>query len=174
MNDRPIGVSILAVLHLIGGVLLLYAQVVLFANFDRVSESLDTVGIPPTLLVFGLVLLAGITFASGIGMWLGTRWGWWCAAFYYIYGVARNANAYRLVSDLADGLEAGSHSAGYYFAKFGARVVIYFLLTLYFFKSNVLAYFGLSDMHKATAIGILVSLTAAIFALSAGMTWLTR
>lgn len=169
MNDRPVGVSILAVLHLIGGVLLLGAQVLLFANLDRVTEGLDTVGIPPALLIVGLMLLAGITLASGIGMWLGTRWGWWCAAFYYVYSVARNANAFLMVSDFAEGLEGGSRGPGYYYAKFGGRVIIHFLLFLYFFKTNVLEYFDMNDMHKGKAVAILVLITATIFGISTGI-----
>ena len=107
MKDRPTGVTILSVLHLIGGVLLLAGQVMLLVNLDRVSQGLDAVGIPPVLLVMGVMLLAGIALASGIGMWLGTRWGWWCAAFYYVYSIAINANAFLMISDLTDGLEGG-------------------------------------------------------------------
>lgn len=169
MNDRPAGVSILAVLHLIGGVLLLGAQVLLLANFDRLQEGMYAVGIPPVLLVFGVMLLAGIALASGIGMWLGTRWGWWCATFYYVYSIARNANAFLMVSDLSDALEGGTRGPGYYYAKFGGRVVVHFLLLLYFFKSNVVAYFGMDDVHKGKAVGILIAVTAAVFGLSTGI-----
>ncbi|MHC4876534.1 MAG: hypothetical protein ACYTGL_08545, partial [Planctomycetota bacterium] len=167
------GVTILAVLHLVGGVLLLVGQVMLLANLDRVSQGLNGVGIPPALLVMGVMLLAGIALASGVGMWLGTRWGWWCAAFYYVYSVARNANAFLMVSDLADGLEGGSRGPGYYYAKFGGRVVIHLLLLLYFFKDNVLEYFEAQDQHKGKAIGILIGVTAAIFGISSGISALS-
>lgn len=173
MKDRPTGVTILAVLHLIGGVLLLFGQVVLLANLDRVSQGLDAVGIPPALLVMGVMLLAGIALVSGIGMWLGTRWGWWCAAFYYVYSVARHANAFVMVSDLADGLEGGSRGPGYYYAKFGGRVVIHLLLLLYFFKDNVVEYFEVQDQHKGKAIGILIGVTAAIFGIASGISALS-
>lgn len=169
MKDRPTGVTILSVLHLIGGVLLLIGQVMLLANLDRVSQGLDAVGIPPALLVMGVMLLAGIALASGIGMWIGTRWGWWCAVFYYVYSVARNANAFLMISDLADGLDGGSRGPGYYYAKCGGRVVIHLLLLMYFFKDNVLEYFETEDVHKGKAIGILILVTAVVFALSFGI-----
>ena len=173
MKDRPTGVTILSVLHLIGGVLLLAGQVMLLVNLDRVSQGLDAVGIPPVLLVMGVMLLAGIALASGIGMWLGTRWGWWCAAFYYVYSIARNANAFLMISDLTDGLEGGSRGPGYYYAKFGGSVVIHLLLLLYFFKDNVLEYFETQDVHKGKAIGILILVTAVIFGLSSGISALS-
>jgi hypothetical protein len=169
MKERPTGVTILSVLHVIGGVILLGAQVMLLANFDRVSQGLDAAGIPPVLLVMGIMLLAGIALTSGIGMWLGTRWGWWCSVFYYIYSVARNANAFLVVSDLADELERDSRGPGYYYAKFGGRIVIHFLLLLYFFNANVLEYFETEDVNKGKAIGIVILVTALIFALSFGV-----
>lgn len=169
MNDRPVGVSILAVLHLIGGVLLLGTQVFLLANLDRVSEGMNAVGIPPILLIVGVMLLAGISLASGIGMWLGTRWGWWCATFYYVYSIAINANALLMLSGFADALEDRSRGPGYYYAKFGGRVIIHFLVLLYCFKSNVVEYFGMHDVHKGKVVGILIAITAAVFGLLTGI-----
>ncbi len=166
MNNRPVGVSILAVLHLVGGVLLLGAQVLLLQNLDHVSQGINVVGIPPILLVVGVMLLAGIALASGIGMWLGTRWGWWCATFYYVHSIARNANALLMLSNFADELAGGSRGPGYYYAKFGGRVIMHFLLLMYFFKSNVLQYFGMDEVHKEKAVGKLITVTAAISGLS--------
>jgi len=160
MNERPVGISILAVLHAIGGVGLLVLQVVFFL-VPPVSESASSVGISPAVLAIGFMLLAGLGLSSGIGMWLGTRWGWWCGALYYVYSVARNFNAFLLVADLAE----GPRSREYYSAKFGGRVIVNFLIFLYFFKSNVLAYFGMTGFGKLKAVGILIAITATIFGL---------
>jgi hypothetical protein len=172
MSDRPIGVSILAVLHLIGGVVLLGAQVVLLGKLDEVSAIMDEVGIPPAALVFALLLLTGIVLASGIGMWLGARWGWWCAAFYYVYSVARSINALFSISDFADVLESESRGPGYYYFKFSVGAFIHALLLLYFFKSNVIEYFDMEDVHKGKAIGILVAATAAVYVMTLGISYL--
>ena len=167
MKNRPVGVTIFAILHLIGGVLLvgvlLFGLPMLFANLDRVTQVLDKIGVPLIVFVAGLLLLAGITLASGIGLWLGTRWGWWCTTFFYVYSIARNANAFLTVSFFADALEGGSRSPEYYYAKFGGRVILHFLFFLYFFKANVLEYFGMQDLRKGRAVGILILVTGTVF-----------
>ncbi len=68
MNDRPVGVLILAVLHLVGGVLVLGVQMLLLANLDRLAEGLETVGIPPALFVIGALFTVGVLLVSGVGM----------------------------------------------------------------------------------------------------------
>ncbi len=90
---RPVGVSILAVLHFIGGILLFGVQFLMFANLNAMEESLRTIGIPPALLIVAVMFLAALAIASGVGMWIGTKWGWWLAAFYYVYSIFRNASA---------------------------------------------------------------------------------
>lgn len=116
------------------------------------------------------MLLSVIAFASGIGMWLGTRWGWWCATFYYVYSIARYGNALLLVDGFAEALEDDSRELESYYFKFGALIVFHFLLLLYFFKPNVVEYFGVSDIHKGKAVGLLVAVTASVFAISTGIT----
>lgn len=172
MDARPLGVTILAFLHCIGGVLLIGAQLLFLANLSRVAEELDKIGFHPLLLILGVLLLAGLGLASGIGMWLGTRWGWWCATFYYVYNIARGASAILNVSGFAEELEAGSRGVGYYYTKFALRAFIHLLILLYFFKSNVVEYFGVEDIHKGKALGVLISVTAAVGALFTGVAWL--
>jgi len=161
---RPVGVSILAVLHLIGGVLLFGAQFLLFANLQAMDESLRSIGIPPALLVIGVMFLAILTIASGVGMWMGTRWGWWLAAFYYVYSIFRNGFALLTIVAMADQLEGGTRGPEYYMIKHGGRVVVHLLLFLYFFKGNVLEFFGIEMLSKLKAISILVGICIAILA----------
>ncbi len=78
-TTRPVGVSILAALHLVGGVLLFGAQFLVFANLEAIEESLRVIGISPVLLIIGATFLALLSIASGVGMWMGTKWGWWLA-----------------------------------------------------------------------------------------------
>lgn len=170
---RPIGVSILAVLHFGGGVLLLGVIVLLFPILNRAAAPMESVGISPALATAALLLLSALAIASGIGMWMGTPWGWWCAIFYYVYSVARNANALLMVGELAEALPDSSRGAGYYYLKFGGRVIIHFLILLYFFKSSVLAFFCMQDVNRNKAVGILVGITVALFGLFSGLAWLT-
>jgi hypothetical protein len=160
--SRPMGVSILAVLHLIGGVILFGVQFLLFANLDAMQEPLRTIGVPPALLIAAVMFLAVLTIASGVGMWKGARWGWWLAAFYYMYSIFRNASALLTLYALSDQLEAGTRSPDYYLLKHSVRIVIHFLLFLYFFKANVLAFFQLQGLNRAKAAGMLVAVCIAI------------
>lgn len=159
---RPVGVSILAVLHLVGGVLLLGAQFMLIANMQEMDESLRFAGIPPMLLIGGVMFLAILTIASGVGMRMGTKWGWWLAAFYYTYSVFRNGSALMTIISVADQLEGADRGPEYYMIKHGVRLIISLLLLMYFFKGNVLDFFGLARINKIKAIAILVGICVAI------------
>lgn len=159
---RPTGVSILAALHLVGGGLLFGVQFLMFANLEAMEESLRSIGIPPVLLIVGVMFLAILAIASGVGMWLGTKWGWWLASFYYVYSIFRNGSALFTVIAMADQLEGGSRGPEYYLFKHGIRIVVHFLLLLYFFKGNVIEYFGLATLSKGKAVGILVGICSAI------------
>jgi len=48
--------------------------------------------------------------------------------------------------------------------KHAGRIVIHFLLFLYFFKGNVLEFFSLATLSKAKAVGILVGVCIAVTA----------
>ncbi|MEQ8788655.1 MAG: hypothetical protein RIC55_20260 [Pirellulaceae bacterium] len=165
--NRPIGVTILAVLHLLGGALLFVSQFLLLANLDTLDESFQAIGISPVLVLGGLMLLACLATASGVGMWIGAKWGWWLASFYYVYSVFRNASAMMTIVAMTNSLAAIGLGPEEYLLKHAGRMLIHFLLLLYFFKSNVLYYFGLEQFNKAKAIGILVGICLGI----AATTW---
>ncbi|QEG02806.1 hypothetical protein Mal15_69270 [Stieleria maiorica] len=126
------------------------------------EESLSSVGIPYVLLVIGVMFLAILTIASGVGMWMGTKWGWWLASFYYVYGIFRNGSALFTVVTMADQLEGGTRGPEYYMTKHGVRIVIHCLLVLYFFKPNVLEFFDMTTVNKARAVGVLVGICTAL------------
>ena len=170
--SRPIGVSILSVLHFLGGFLLLAAQALMLANLEAVEESLQIIGIPPVLLILGVMFLTVLVFASAVGMWMGTKWGWWLAAFYYMYSIFRNATALYTVLSMADQLEGAHRGPGYYFAKHSIRIIIHFLLFLYFFKGNVLDFFGLEDIEKGKAVTIIVGICLTITVVLTGFSFL--
>ena len=172
-TTRPVGVSILAVLHLIGGIVLFGAQFLLIANLQAMDESLRSIGIPPVLLIVGVMFLAVLAIASGVGMWMGTKWGWWLAAFYYVYSIFRNGSALLTIVVMADQLESGTRSPEYYMIKHGGRIIVHLLLFLYFFKGNVLEFFGMETLSKAKAIGILVGICIAILAVTSAISLLS-
>lgn len=161
-TPRPTGISILAILLIVGGIVAFGAQFLLFANLEALEESLRSVGIPPVLVVIGAMFLTILSLASGVGMWMATKWGWWLASFYYVYSIFRNGSALLMVFTMADQLEGGSRGPEYYVIKHGGRILIQFFLLLYFFRGNVLEYFGLETLNKGKAVGILVGVCVAI------------
>lgn len=163
-TNRPLGVSILAVLHFLGGVMLLGSQFYLFANLQAMEQSLRSIGVSPVLLVVSATFLAVLAIASGVGMWVGAKWGWWCALFYYVYSIIRNSSALLTVVAMAGEIEGGTRTPEYYMVKHGGRIIVSVLLCLYLFKGNVLAFFDLETLSKPKAMGIVVGMGIAITA----------
>ncbi len=131
------------------------------------------IGISPVLLIIGAMFLALLSIASGVGMWMGTKWGWWLASFYYIDSICRNGSALFTVIAIADQLEGGNRGPEYYMIKHGGRIIIHFLLFLYFFKGNVLEFFGLQTLSKVRAVGILVGICVAITVAMSAIGWIS-
>jgi hypothetical protein len=146
----------------LGGILLFGAQFLMFANLGAMEESLRAIDMPPVLLIMGVMFLAVLAIASGVGMWRGAKWGWWLASFSYVYSIFRNGSALLTVVAMADELEGGARGPEYYFVKHTVRIIVHFLLFLYFFKKNVLDFFGLQTLNKSQAISILCGICIAI------------
>lgn len=177
-SKRPVGIAILSWLHIAGAAI---GSVVVLVFVPKIKgepealRALTTIGVPPVLLLVGIVFLLVLTGASGIGMWTGRRWGWFLGAFYYAYGIVRNLNALiaipRLLGALSPEDPAGvAHGDGFYYMKYGARVVVYALLYLYFFRANVRAHFGLQRKSKwipAVAQFAVCILIALVFSMTA-------
>lgn len=160
--DRPLGLSILAALHVIGGILLFGAQFLLWSRYEEMQQPMQAIGIPPILLLVAIMFLSLLGIASGVGMWTGARWGWWAAAFYYIYGIFRNASALLALAEWAEHLEGSARGPGYYLVKHSGRIVVHALILLYLMKGNVLEFFDQESLNKAKALGSLVAICALI------------
>lgn len=172
---RPVGVSLLAVLHIVGGVGLAVVLLIGLAYLGNTSQSrnrdgllqvLNSNGISPALLLFGILFLLGIALASGIGLMLGSRWGWRVAIFYYTYSISRNLNALVFFAGATEALQNSSRGPAYYFAKHFARVAISILVLCYLMKPKVCDYFGVNESQKGRMIGILIGTGITVFALS--------
>ena len=99
MKNRPIGISILAVLYILGGVAILGLQI---GTSGALQEAFKEMGIATILGTLSLTFLGVLGVAAGIGMWRGKVWGWWLGAFYLTYSVARSANALFLMPMIAE------------------------------------------------------------------------
>ena len=168
-RQRPLGLSLLAFLHFGGGAVL---GVMLIVNYGKLMNPGQVAGVSPASVVIGTGFLSFLGMAAGIGIWMHRQWGWWLGAFYYVYSIARNASVLLLILGTVDEMQGGTRGPSYYIAKHAGRIAVHFLILLYFFKSNVLAYFGLEHLSKSKAISTLVGACATIGVVGSLVTWL--
>jgi hypothetical protein len=155
-ENRPKGISILAVLHIGGGILGLLVTPLLAIKLvtgSGIPEGLNQIGLSPILLIAAYLFLFALEASSGIGMWRGKWWGWHLGAFYYLYSIARNAGALVHLPDVfgtipAEALEDMNRGPEFYAIKYGGRTLVHALIYLYFFKSNVRQFFGTPNKKK--------------------------
>jgi predicted small integral membrane protein len=160
-KDRPVGISILSVLHFIGGIgaIAMAAFFLVMLQKPQFAEKFSAIGIPVPLLVAAIVFLGVLGLASSVGMWRGARWGWYLGSFYYAYSILLNVNALLSIGNLfrsfpPDEHANMTHSPSFQYTKFAVRLLISTLIYLYFFKDNVREYFGLHDSKRWIAVAI--------------------
>lgn len=172
--NRPLGVSILSILHFIGGVGLLLLIPLMLSQFDGLKQEGQGAGISAFANLLGTAFIAVLSLATGVGLWKGTRWGWWVGAFYYAYAIARNLSALIMTSDMADEFADERRGIAYYLVKHSVRIAIHFLILLYFFKGNVREYFGVSDVSKREALIKLISICGGLTMFASLLSLLTE
>ncbi len=155
MNNRPLAITILAVLNFIGGVGIILVQLLYSEQFNSTANEF---GFSAGLLQVAIGFLGVIGVASAIGMWTGKRWGWWLGAFYYCYAVFRYGNAIFAVFSLSDLLENSSRDLTYYISKNAFQLLLNALIVLYFFSKRALAWFKYDVLSKAKAILLLLGI----------------
>ncbi len=175
-QDRPIGITLLSVLHFASGILfgMLAICGAAMVREPQVAEAIAKIGIPIPLLAASLGVLTLLGILSGVGMWKGARWGWYLGSFYYMYSIIRNLNALLAVDNLfamfaEEGLPSPGRGPSYYYLKFSLRALFSLLLYLYFFKGNVRDYFGLRQTKRWPIIVGQVAICIAI--MLAGTAW---
>ena len=173
VRERPLGVTILGVLHLLGGLLMLAPLAMFLPNSGEAQKRLQEIGLPLWLLVAGFCLLAFVGVLSGLGLFLGRKWGWWLAAFYYVYSIGRHANALVFTFQLSEMEAGGGRGVDFYRAKFVVRILIAVLLLAYLFRGKVLHYFGLELRGSLKRLGTLIGVCVLIACLLNGALILT-
>ncbi|MCX6708020.1 MAG: hypothetical protein NTW67_00005 [Candidatus Woesearchaeota archaeon] len=166
MKQRPILISILAVLSIIGGILLAILLPVFILAKDAMAEGLALFEIPFWFLIFSLLFLTALSLAGGIGMWKGTKWGWWLAQFSFVFDIFRRLFA--LINTMAITDEVPTKM---YLRAIGAIVNILFIW--YFFKPDVLAYFNMQKIKKIKAMLIIIGINIAFVIISTALAYLT-
>lgn len=130
-SSRPTGISILAILDLIGGIFLAFVGIVVaaatssgvlsslgYSGYANLAGALEVVG--------GLFAVLGvIAILAGWGMWTGRAWAWTLAVVLYVLGAL-----FSLISLLGGSL-----------ASVVGLLIEVFLLW-YMFRPHVRAFFG--------------------------------
>lgn len=158
-SHRPLGISILAVLHMVIGGLAVFGQVYFVVAVNASPQASNAITIGPALLFASQMVMSVIMLASAIGMWTGAKWGWWLGAFNYVHSVFQGIVAMLTVGLLTGGLETVTRNPEYSLVRQSLRMGVCALITVYFFQGNVLEYFGHKELGKLKAFGILVGIS---------------
>lgn len=162
---RPIGIWILSGLHVLLG--LLFVSAVCFLVWQAIVDVDFRPGPPLSLMVVLIGIFGALSLGSGIGMWLGAKWGWWLGSFVYVWAAVGSAVQIPL-----------------YVWNFGAQaitdnprllqeraitLVISSLIALYFFKSSVRDFFGLRSLRMGFALLLLAVISILAMAAMGGV-----
>ncbi len=153
MHKRPTGISVLAILFVISGTGILILQILFVRRFGEVSEM---IGVSPWYYYLSVGYLGLLYLFSGILMWKGDRRGWWLGAYSQLYGILRSANVLLTIPSLIEQYGMPSADISTHYTKHLIRIVLYLLIFLYFYKTNVLAYFGLTGISRAKSAAYLI------------------
>lgn len=146
--ERPLGVSIAAILLIFNGALLLVIQLL---TLNALNEASTLVGICRGMFQ-GFIALLGIAgTTAGVGMLFGKKWAWWLAVFYFTYETMYYVCTILFIPDISPILGSVQLSPALYYIKYGMRIIWNFLFTLFMCHSTVTRFFQTNEVHKRRA-----------------------
>ncbi len=161
--DRPMSITLISILLVIGGLMLLVTQL---STFSMLSDASSELGVSAVLLQTAFAFLGLLGVAAGIGGWFGKKWGWWLAVFYFAYAATRNANVLLILQ----GIDNGGAPADYVmmnYVKYGVRIVWNSLIILFLLRSDTVnSYFGTEDTSKVKAVLFAFGLSILLFVIA--------
>lgn len=158
--DRPLGVSLLAILLIFGGASLLFVQLI---SFGKLNEASSAMGVTSYFFQGAVAFLGLLGVAAGIGTWLGKKWGWWLALFYFAYAVTRNMNVLLIISDISSQYQAAMSGMAMAYVKYALRALWNCALLYYLCRETVTSYFGTTDTKKGKALLIVFGICISLF-----------
>lgn len=161
-RTRPIGVWILSGLHLLAGLLFVFAVVMFLQQREMIDQRLMT-GLFGYLVVIAGVM-AVVALSSGVGLWLGTRWGWWIASFYYVWAVLGFVAEFMVMAFRFNLMDAETLVVAVLSKVI--QLVIHALLLAYLLKPNVRAFCRLQSLRVDRALIPLVIIAVVLLAAS--------
>ncbi|MGH9868268.1 MAG: hypothetical protein ACREAA_08910 [Candidatus Polarisedimenticolia bacterium] len=168
MNDRPFGVSAVAVWQVAVGVL--FASLILLIKFQPgnwagLGEAFSTVGISGVWVLASTVLFAGASLVSGVALWQGEPLGWWLGTFCSLYAAASNIAAIRLLSRLGTDLDVEGLTPERLTSQL-VRAGINGSIFLYMARGETMEYLGVSRERRFKYLLAVASVVLSIFVLS--------
>jgi hypothetical protein len=133
------------------------------SNIKDVSK-LGSTGVITTIYI---ILFTTIYLIAGLYMWRGWKLGWWLGALAFLYGLVETVIMLLLILRV-HGIFSGQFAAHYqeynllYFT-YVVLILVYLLIFAWFFKRNILEYFGLQGQGKIRAITALLIATIILF-----------
>lgn len=157
---RPTGVTLTTILLILSGLYILFVQL---GNIDFLTELSYSLGMPGYYILGSLSMLGLLSVAAGIGSWLGKKWGWWLALFYFAYGICRNVNTMGNLTILYNyyGWNADGIVGSYFKNVIGILWNCVFLS--YLTKPHVLQFHQLVSIKKNKAMLIVFGIGIALF-----------
>jgi hypothetical protein len=160
---RPIGIWILAGVHLLAGLLFLSALLLFLYQI----RSADNPGRVYSFFWFATVVsgfMAGVGLSSAIGLWRGARWGWWLATFYYVWAVLGVLADFLMALPWVSHMDVESITVSLLVRVI--QLVIHALILAYLFKRNVRAFCKLQSLRIDQALIPLVIIAVMLLAAS--------
>jgi len=149
---RPVGIWILAGLHLLAGLLFATAAGLFVWQLDRLRGDLMEAFLWFAFVVASIMALIGLS--SSVGLWRGARWGWWIASFYYVWAVLGVVADFLVMMSRMSFMD--TESIAVVLAGKLVQLVIHALILAYLFKRNVRAFYRLQSLRVDRALVPLV------------------
>lgn len=139
MRKRPVGISILAILIIIGG---MFSIIIRFYTSLRLSFTISIVTIASALFYLALTTLVGVT------LWRGKKWGWWLGTSYLAYFILSYIHRALTLFVLHNQQISIPMGLSYELTKISINLIMNILIYLYLFKDNVMEYYGVNRESK--------------------------
>ncbi len=162
---RPLGVALLTALFVVGGLGLLLTGVLTGARREQLAAAIEPAGFAVITVYGGVVLLAILSLAAGVGFAARRWWGWWLGTFYLAYGMAHHVNAAVAAYNVQDELAPGAADADpdFLVLKYGAQALVHGVIYLYLFRQQVRDWFAAVTVPALGVVAAEAGVCAAIF-----------
>lgn len=163
-RKRPLFITVLALLQIVvGGAFFFLAIIsIFFPDYAPVSTLLfqdypSELSEMSWFISFVYLVSSSLSFISGIGMWVGSKWwGWHLGTLYNAYNLFRNFNVlffknnfflflpYEIIHVL--------QGPNYFYYESIIRIALFGVIYIYFFSRNITKYFNIDPERNSLVI----------------------